>query len=133
MDTVFQFKGEMRAEGLIVRWHLEDDVVTAALVGDLRIGQAVGVFEQLVGTVDQQGKGMLLDLGGLGRVDSRGLGCLVAAAQLLGNRIRLVNLAERTVPLLAVCKLLTVLPITASPREALAELRRELDARRCLS
>jgi len=129
MHNSFCFEGETHARGLIIRWKLEDNLVTAALAGELRMGQSTEVFEGLLNLVEREGC-LLLDLKELRDVDSRGLGCLVLAAERLGRRMRVVQLRQRLQPLMALCKVLTVLPIASDPAEAVADLRREIEARR---
>jgi anti-anti-sigma factor len=80
------------------------------------------LFDALVERVGEGGKGLIVNLDKLERVDSSGIGSLVNAAAKLAGRARFVGLDKRVGPLLAVCKLVSTLPQSASEEEAGQEL-----------
>lgn len=88
------------------------DVVVLEIGGPLMAGDAATrLRERITSLVFDGHRELVLDLGGISRLDSTGLGTLIAAYTILtkaGGRIVVANLPPRVSDVMAVTKLLTV-------------------------
>lgn len=89
-----------------------DDVVIVELKGKLTLGGGDVQLRQIVNELLERGeKKILLDLGGVGYMDSAGTGELVAAYTSASNKsaeVKLLNLTAKTRELLQFTQLITV-------------------------
>ena len=97
---------------LSIEKRLRGDVVVIALSGKITLGEASGALRDAVkDTVAAGSKNILLDLGGVGYIDSAGLGELVgsyATCERSGARLKLLNLTKKVEGLMQMTRLLTV-------------------------
>lgn len=122
MTTKEKPNGEFHGEGLALTWNSETGIWMLRLAGSLRLGEGKAKFDSIVETIRENTGKAIVDLAALRCVDSAGLGALTLAACRLGQRGRFVNINERLESLLAVCKLLTALPISENEDTARREL-----------
>lgn len=101
----------------------EGSVVVLALNGRLVLGDGTGMLRDKVRSLLFQGhKHILLNLGGVGYIDSAGLGEMISAYTTVttqGGVIKVVNLTKRVSDLLAIAKVLTVFDVHDSEAAAL--------------
>lgn len=88
------------------------DVTVLDLDGRITIGEGSVALRSAIRRLVEEGKKrILLNLGGVGYVDSSGIGELVSsftAVQKEGGELKLLNLTQKIKDLLAITKLLTV-------------------------
>ena len=93
------------------------------VTGHMTMGDSISEFRNRIdGLVARAQNRIVINLGGVGYVDSAGLGELVAARTTVSNsggQIRLVNLTQKIDQLLIVTKLSTVFEICPNEHEAL--------------
>jgi len=98
-------------------------VVVLDLKGQLVQGQGSGLLKDKVHSVMFQGhKQLLLNLAGVGYMDSSGLGELIATQASVtrqGGQVKVVNLTKRVSDLLTITKVLTVFDVFDSEDAAL--------------
>lgn len=98
-------------------------VVVLDLGGKLVLGEGSGMLKDKVQSVVFQGqKQILLNLSGVGYMDSAGLGELIAAHTSVtrqGGTIKIANLTKRVSDLLAIAKVLTVFDVYETEADAL--------------
>ena len=98
-------------------------VTVLILKGDLKLGDGQALLKDKINSLLHQGrKHVLIDLGGVGYIDSSGIGELASAftsAAKAGGSIKLLNLTKRVRDLLAITKLLTVFDTFDTEKEAL--------------
>jgi anti-sigma B factor antagonist len=98
-------------------------VTVLDLNGKLVLGDGSGLLKDKVQSLIFQGqKQILLNLGGVGYMDSAGLGELIAAHTSVtkqGGAIKVANLTKRVTDLLAIAKVLTVFDVYESEADAL--------------
>src|SRR5262245_15204688 len=84
---------------LNIEKRLRGDVIVIELSGNITLGEASGALREAVKeTANSGSKKVLLDLGGVGYIDSAGLGELVGAyatCERLGVRLKLLNLTKK--------------------------------------
>jgi len=99
-------------------------VVVLDLNGKLELGAGAGMLKDKVRSAVFQGrKHILLNLAGVGYMDSSGLGELIAAYTTVtreGGTIKVVNLTKRVSDLLAITKVLMVFDVHESEADAIA-------------
>ena len=100
----------------------EDGITVLGLHGQLRMGAGPQALEMLTEGLAAQGRGIILDLSNVRAIDSRGLGSLVNIFTKLSPSVRRIGTYGRLEPLVAVCKLETVLGSPLSEADARAEL-----------
>lgn len=100
------------------------DVTILDLVGKVTIGEGSvalrGAIRRLLGDGKKK---ILLNLGGVGYIDSSGIGELVSSFTAVNKEdgtLKLLNLTQKIQDLLAITKLLTVFDVFDSEAEALA-------------
>jgi anti-sigma B factor antagonist len=97
---------------LRIEKRLRGDVIVIGLSGDITLGEASGALRDAVKETATAGsKKILLDLGGVGYIDSAGLGELVgsyATCERLGAKLKLLNLTRKVQGLMQMTRLLTV-------------------------
>jgi anti-sigma B factor antagonist len=100
------------------------DVTILDLTGKVTIGEGSVALRTTIRRLLGEGKkNILLNLGGVGYVDSSGIGELVSsytAVQKEGGSLKMLNLTQKIQDLLAITKLLTVFDVYESEGDALA-------------
>jgi anti-sigma B factor antagonist len=91
--------------------------------GKVTIGEgSVALRSAIRGLLEKGKKKILLNLAGVGYIDSSGIGELVASFTAInkeGGQLKLLNLTQKLQDLLAITKLLTVFDVYESEAEAL--------------
>lgn len=100
------------------------DVTILDLDGKVTIGEGSVALRNAIRRLLGEGKNkILLNLGGVGYVDSSGIGELVSsftAVNKEGGTLKLLNLTQKIQDLLAITKLLTVFDVYENEGDALA-------------
>ena len=100
------------------------DVTILDLSGKVTIGEGSVALRTAIRRLLGEGKTkLLLNLGGVGYIDSSGIGELVSsftAVNKEGGTLKLLNLTQKIQDLLAITKLLTVFDVFEDEGEALA-------------
>jgi len=100
------------------------DVTVLDLDGKVTIGEGSVALRNAIRRLLGEGKNkILLNLGGVGYIDSSGIGELVSsytAVNKEGGVLKLLNLTQKIQDLLAITKLLTVFDVYDSEADALA-------------
>ena len=100
------------------------DVAVLDLNGKVTIGEGSVALRNAIRRLLGEGKNkILLNLGGVGYIDSSGMGELVSsftAVNKEGGVLKLLNLTQKIQDLLAITKLLTVFDVYEDEAEALA-------------
>jgi anti-sigma B factor antagonist len=100
------------------------DVTILDMDGKVTIGEGSVALRTKIRDLLGQGRNkILLNLGGVGYVDSSGIGELVSSYTTVRNQngaLKLLNLTEKIQDLLAITKLLTVFEVFENEGEALA-------------
>lgn len=100
------------------------DVTILDLSGKVTIGEGSVALRNAIRRLLGEGKNkILLNLGGVGYIDSSGIGELVSsftAVNKEGGTLKLLNLTQKIQDLLAITKLLTVFDVYDTEAEALA-------------
>ena len=103
------------------------DVTILDMNGSIRIGEgAIALRDEVRKLVGQGKKKVLLNLGGVGYMDSSGVGELIANYTTLsrdGGQLKLLNLTEKIQNLLVITKLLTVFDTYDNEAEALGSFK----------
>jgi anti-sigma B factor antagonist len=101
---------------------VRQNVALVSLAGDITLGEASGQLRDVVKEALASGhKAVLLDLGGVGYIDSAGLGELVgcyATAKKQGATLKLLNLQKKVRGLMQITKLTTVFEFFEDESEA---------------
>jgi anti-sigma B factor antagonist len=99
------------------------DVAILDLSGKVTFGEGSGQLRTAIRRLTQEGKKkILLNLSGVGYMDSTGIGELVAnytTVQSAGGKLKLLNLTQKLQSLLAITKLLTVFDVYDNEADAL--------------
>jgi anti-sigma B factor antagonist len=98
------------------------DVTILDMDGKITIGEGSVALRAAVRRLLEEGKKkILLNLAGVGYVDSSGIGELVSSYTAIGKegQLKLLNLTQKIQDLLAITKLLTVFDVYESESEAL--------------
>ncbi|MEP6849601.1 MAG: STAS domain-containing protein [Acidobacteriota bacterium] len=100
------------------------DITVLDLDGKVTIGEGSVALRTAIRRLLGEGKNkLLLNLGGVGYIDSSGIGELVSsftAVNKEGGTLKLLNLTQKIQDLLAITKLLTVFDVYENEAEALA-------------
>jgi anti-sigma B factor antagonist len=100
------------------------DVTILDLSGKVTIGEGSVALRSAIRRLLGEGKNkLLMNLGGVGYIDSSGIGELVSsytAVNKEGGSLKLLNLTQKIQDLLAITKLLTVFDVFEDEAEALA-------------
>ena len=100
------------------------DVTIVDLSGKVTIGEGSVALRTAIRRLLGEGKSkILLNLGGVGYIDSSGIGELVSsftAVNKEGGTLKLLNLTQKIQDLLAITKLLTVFDVFEDEAEALS-------------
>lgn len=103
------------------------DVTIMDLDGKVTIGEGSVALRNAIRRLLGEGKSkILLNLAGVGYIDSSGIGELVSsftAVNKEGGTLKLLNLTQKIQDLLAITKLLTVFDVFDSEAEALASFQ----------
>jgi anti-sigma B factor antagonist len=101
------------------------DVTILDMDGKVTIGEGSVALRTTIRRLISEGKkNILLNLGGVGYVDSSGIGELVSSftsVQKEGGKLKMLNLTQKIQDLLAITKLLTVFDVFENEGEALAD------------
>jgi anti-sigma B factor antagonist len=101
------------------------DVTILDMDGKVTIGEGSVALRTTIRRLIGEGKkNILLNLGGVGYVDSSGIGELVSSftsVQKEGGKLKMLNLTQKIQDLLAITKLLTVFDVFENEGEALAD------------
>jgi anti-sigma B factor antagonist len=99
------------------------DVVVLDMTGRITIGEGSIALRSAIRRLLEEGKTkILLNLAGVGYIDSSGIGELVSSYTAIGKysgQLKLLNLTQKLQDLLAITKLLTVFDVYESEAEAL--------------
>jgi anti-sigma B factor antagonist len=99
------------------------DVTILDLNGEVRIGDGSIALREAIRKLSGEGKNrLLLNLAGVGYIDSSGIGELIAnytTVSRQGGQLKLLNLTDKIQNLLVITKLLTVFDVFEDEGEAL--------------
>jgi anti-sigma B factor antagonist len=105
------------------------DVSILDLSGKVTFGEGSGQLRDAIRRITQEGKKkILLNLAGVGYMDSTGIGELVANythVQNAGGQLKLLNLTQKLQSLLAITKLLTVFDTYDNETQALDSFQQQ--------
>jgi len=108
---------------LNIKERLAGDVVFLDMDGKITIGEGSVALRTAIRRLLEEGKKkILLNLAGVGYIDSSGIGELVSSYTAIGKengQLKLLNLTQKLQDLLAITKLLTVFDVYESEAEAL--------------
>ena len=108
---------------LSIEKRLRGDVTIIAIRGSITLGEESGALRDAVKDTATAGvKKIILDLGGVGYIDSAGLGELVGSyvtCERLGTSLKLLNLTKKVQGLMQMTRLLTVFECFEDEAEAL--------------
>jgi len=108
---------------LNIRERQAGDVVILDMDGRITIGEGSVTLRTAIRRLLEEGKKrILLNLAGVGYIDSSGIGELVSSYTAIGKeggQLKLLNLTQKLQDLLAITKLLTVFDVYESEAEAL--------------
>jgi anti-sigma B factor antagonist len=108
---------------LNIRERQAGDITILDMDGKITIGEgSVALRSAIRRLLEESKKKILLNLGGVGYIDSSGIGELVSSFTAInkeGGQLKLLNLTQKLQDLLAITKLLTVFDVYESEAEAL--------------
>ena len=114
---------------------LAGDVTVLDMSGKITIGEGSVALRTAVRRMLEEGKKkILLNLAGVGYIDSSGIGELVSSYTAInkdGGQLKLLNLTQKLQDLLTITKLLTVFDVYESESEALSSY--QLIHQHCIS
>jgi anti-anti-sigma factor len=122
MQRENQRSGRLLSRELTIGIREVAGVTVLDLKGQLVLGEANRGFDLFINLLAVQGKGVVLNFEQLKHIDSGGLGSLVGAAVKLNGRVAAVRIGARVDSLLAICKLVTVLPTFDTELEGIQAL-----------
>jgi anti-sigma B factor antagonist len=103
------------------------DVTILDMSGKVTIGErSVALRSAIRGLLEKGRKKILLNLSGVGYIDSSGIGELVASFTAInkeGGQLKLLNLTQKLQDLLAITKLLTVFDVYETEEDALGSYK----------
>ena len=103
------------------------DVTILDLAGKVTIGEGSVALRSAIRRLLGEGKNkILLNLGGVGYIDSSGIGELIANYTTVGRgggQLKLLNLTEKVQDLLVITKLLTVFDVYDNEADALSSFK----------
>jgi anti-sigma B factor antagonist len=103
------------------------DVTVLDMAGKITIGEGSVALRTAIRRLLEEGKKkILLNLSGVGYIDSSGIGELVSSFTAIGKdggQLKLLNLTEKLRDLLTITKLLTVFDVYENEPEALASYK----------
>ena len=76
----------MAAKGLLIKEHREGDLVTVSVIGDLLITNADGLKRHLDRVIADGVRTLILDMSGVGYIDSFGVGVVVETQSLVDEQ-----------------------------------------------
>jgi anti-sigma B factor antagonist len=104
--------------------NLEHDVAVVSVRGEIDIATAPTLRHPLITLVENGRHHLVLDLSGVGFMDSSGLGVLIRVlphVQSRGGTMRLAQLQPNVLRILRIAGLTQVFPVYDTPAEALAD------------
>ena len=108
---------------LNIRERQAGDIVVLDMDGRITIGEGSVTLRTAIRRLLEEGKKrILLNLAGVGYIDSSGIGELVSSYTAIGKengQLKLLNLTQKLQDLLAITKLLTVFDVYESEADAL--------------
>jgi anti-sigma B factor antagonist len=112
---------------LDIKTRQSGDVAILDMNGKVTIGEgSVALRSAIRGLLEEGKKKILLNLSGVGYIDSSGIGELVASFTAInkeGGQLKLLNLTQKLQDLLAITKLLTVFDVYEAEAEALGSFK----------
>lgn len=103
------------------------DVTVLDMNGKIRMGEGSSVLREAIRKLVSDGKKkILLNLGGVGNIDSSGIGELIANYTTVskdGGQVKLLNLTGKVKDLLVITKLLTVFDVYEAEADALSSFK----------
>lgn len=103
------------------------DVTILDMNGKIRMGEGSSVLREAIRKLVSDGKKkILLNLGGVGNIDSSGIGELIANYTTIskdGGQVKLLNLTGKVKDLLVITKLLTVFDVYEDEAKALSSFK----------
>lgn len=112
---------------LEIKQRASGDVTILDMNGKVTIGEGSVALRSAIRTLLEEGKRkILLNLAGVGYIDSSGIGELVASFTAINKedgQLKLLNLTQKLQDLLAITKLLTVFDVYESEEEALGSFK----------
>jgi anti-sigma B factor antagonist len=112
---------------LNIRERQAGDVTVLDMDGRITIGEGSVALRSAVRRLLEEGKkNILLNLAGVGYIDSSGIGELIANYTTVGRgggQLKLLNLTDKVQDLLVITKLLTVFDVYESESEALSSFK----------
>lgn len=112
---------------LDIKTRQSEDVTILDMDGKVTIGEgSVALRSTIRGLLEEGRKKILLNLSGVGYIDSSGIGELVASFTAInkeGGQLKLLNLTQKLQDLLAITKLLTVFDVYETEAEALGSFK----------
>src|SRR5258707_4695554 len=103
------------------------DITVLDMDGKITIGEGSIALRSAIRRLLEEGqKKILLNLAGVGYIDSSGIGELVSSYTAIGKenaQLKLLNLTQKLQDLLAITRLLTVFDVYESEEEALASFK----------
>lgn len=103
------------------------DVTVLDMDGRVTIGEGSVALRTAIRRLLEEGKKkVLLNMGGVGYIDSSGIGELVSSFTAInkdGGQLKMLNLTQKLRDLLAITKLLTVFDVYESESEALGSFK----------
>jgi anti-sigma B factor antagonist len=122
-NKVLALKEEIKMAGLNILERQVSDFTVFDLTGDITFGEGSIVLRNAIRrALSESKKKFLLNLTGVGYIDSSGIGELVSgfiAINREGGQLRLSNLPQRIEELLTICKLLTIFDICENESETI--------------
>jgi|SRR5450432_3861288 len=108
---------------LNINEHQAGDVTVLDMSGKITIGEGSVALRSAIRRLLEEGKKkILLNLAGVGYIDSSGIGELVSSFTAIGKedgQLKLLNLTQKLQDLLAITKLLTVFDVYENEADAL--------------
>src|SRR5215213_6486300 len=124
---MFEVTQETQVVNLYIHERREGDVVVLDLRGRIRIsGGTLALHTSIRCLVEEGKRKILLNLAGVTRIDSTGLGELISSYVTLSHKegqIKLVHLTERVQDIMTITKLLTVFDVYDNEADALASFK----------
>ena len=112
---------------LNIRERQAGDVTVLDMDGRITIGEGSVALRSAIRRLLEEGKKrILLNLAGVGYIDSSGIGELVSSYTAINNtggQLKLLNLTEKVQDLLVITKLLTVFDVYDNEADALASFK----------
>src|SRR4051812_32128906 len=121
------FKGDSAMAELNIKERQAGDITILDMDGKVTIGEGSVALRTAIRRLLEEGKKkILLNLGGVGYIDSSGIGELVSSFTAInkeGGQLKLLNLTQKLQDLLGITKLLTVFDVYDNESDALGSFK----------